>query len=83
MQQFLNPASDQWPQILQRPLLDTSQLESAVQGILEEVQQNGDAALKAYTKRFDGVALDQLQANEAEFAAAEQQRTRIQNWRTT
>ena len=38
--------------------------------IVETVRRDGDAALRAYTKRFDGVQLEDLAVRRAEFAAA-------------
>lgn len=38
--------------------------------IIDTVRRDGDAALRAYTKRFDGVQLDELAVTRAEFAAA-------------
>jgi histidinol dehydrogenase len=38
--------------------------------IIETVRRDGDAALRSYTKRFDGVQLDELAVTPAEFAAA-------------
>ncbi|MCX7678647.1 MAG: histidinol dehydrogenase [Spirochaetes bacterium] len=35
--------------------------------IVNEVKKNGDAAVKAYTRKFDGIALDSLLVTDAEF----------------
>ena len=45
-------------------------MDAAVDAVLAEVRANGDAALKAYTKRFDGVELDALQVTSEEIGAA-------------
>jgi histidinol dehydrogenase len=42
-----------------------------VAGIIEEVRRDGDAALRAMTQRFDGVALAALRVQAAELASAE------------
>ena len=42
----------------------------AVREILAEVRKRGDAAVREYTQRFDGVALDDLRVEPAELAAA-------------
>ena len=42
----------------------------AVREILAEVRKRGDAAVREYTQRFDGVALDDLRVELAELAAA-------------
>ena len=43
----------------------------AVADILAQVKSRGDAAVREYTERFDGVRLESLKIPEAEFAAAE------------
>ena len=42
----------------------------AVREILAEVRKRGDAAVREYTQRFDGVALDDVRVDPAELAAA-------------
>src|SRR5690606_20608771 len=44
---------------------------TAVAALLREVREGGDDALRAITRRLDGVALDALAVDEDEFAAAE------------
>ncbi len=46
-------------------------LDNQVRGIIDEVRNRGDAALKALIQRFDGVLLDALEVGEAEFDEAE------------
>lgn len=46
---------------------------AAVKSIIEEVRQKGDAALFAFTEKFDGVALSDLKVTEAETQAAYQE----------
>ncbi|MCL5734865.1 MAG: histidinol dehydrogenase [Actinobacteria bacterium] len=38
--------------------------------IMEDIRQNGDAALRRYTKQFDGVDLAEIQVHEADLRAA-------------
>ncbi|KEZ52094.1 histidinol dehydrogenase [Metabacillus indicus] len=45
----------------------------AVKSIIEEVRQKGDAALFAFTEKFDGVSLSDLKVTEAETQAAYQE----------
>ena len=56
---------------LQRPA-DTqpADLRAQVTALLRDVRTRGDEALREYTLRFDGVALDELAVSDAEFAAA-------------
>lgn len=45
-------------------------VEGVVAEIIAEVVKNGDAALRAYTKKFDKAELDALEVSEAEFEEA-------------
>lgn len=45
------------------------QILMSTSSILEDVRNNGDAALKAYTKRFDGIELDTLRVSPQEIEA--------------
>lgn len=42
----------------------------AVRQVLAEVREGGDAAVRAFTSRFDGVAVDELRVDAAELQAA-------------
>ncbi|MEM9887419.1 MAG: histidinol dehydrogenase [Bacteroidota bacterium] len=59
-----------WQELLKRPVMDTQELEGIVSEVLQKVKQKGDAALREYTARFDGVELDQLQAPQKEIDKA-------------
>jgi histidinol dehydrogenase len=65
------PPRETSAEILKRPVMDTRQLSATVAPILEDVRTNGDAALREYSRRFDGVELDELAVPEDEFLAAE------------
>ena len=56
--------------ILNRDIQAEENVSAAVDAVLAEVKANGDAALKAYTKQFDGVELEDLRVSEAEIEAA-------------
>jgi len=57
--------------VLERPTVATGQdTLAAVQTIISNVRQNGDAALRELTARFDKVELGALRVTDAEFAAA-------------
>ena len=49
---------------------DVNNVLSTVSEILENVKNNGDEALKAYTEKFDGVLLDDLKVSEDEIKKA-------------
>lgn len=48
------------PRQLPRPTLGSDEPVEVVRGILRDVQDRGDAALRDYTQRFDGVTLDAI-----------------------
>ncbi|NMD38812.1 MAG: histidinol dehydrogenase [Christensenellaceae bacterium] len=52
--------------ILSRSISDNSAIETTVQAILDDVKTNGDAALLAYTEKFDGVKLQSLTVSKDE-----------------
>jgi histidinol dehydrogenase len=55
---------------VQRPAFDTTSLQEKVKGILIDVKQNGDAAIKKYTAQFDGVELNDFVVTENEITLA-------------
>ncbi len=57
-------------EILNRDLQAEEDVSAAVDAVLAEVKANGDAALRAYTARFDGVELENLQVSAEELDAA-------------
>lgn len=59
-------------QALRRPVQqDTAALQDRVRDIVRDVRERGDSSLLELTRRFDGVALQSIEVNTAEFAAAE------------
>jgi len=61
-------------QLLRRPAqLTSSTTANAVAAIIGEVRDSGDAALRAYAERFDGVELVDLAVSDAEFTQAQSQ----------
>lgn len=72
--QFISyPPRNEWPQLLQRPVQDFSQIEQTVAPILSRVKSEGDRALLAFTASFDRVTLTHLQVSEATIQAAAHQ----------
>ena len=57
-------------EILNRDIQAEEDVSAAVDAVLVEVRTKGDAALFAYTEKFDGVALTDLQVSEAEIESA-------------
>jgi len=73
MKTYFNPERNVWPQILERPSLDVSGLYETVQTVLNEIKQSGDTALQKFTKKFDGVDLEDFRVTEKEFTEAANQ----------
>jgi histidinol dehydrogenase len=56
--------------VLPRPQVAGDEPVAAVRAIIDEVRAGGDAALRACTERFDGIALDDLRVPAGELDAA-------------
>ena len=56
--------------ILNRKIQEEENVSAAVDAVIADVRKDGDAALRAYTKRFDGVELGDLRVSENELEAA-------------
>ena len=65
-----NPTPESWNAILERPAVKAQDLKRIVRRVFQEVQNNGDDALKAYTKEFDQVEITELQASQNDFNKA-------------
>jgi histidinol dehydrogenase len=70
MKVYKYPEKKEWKQLLRRPAHDTSHLITKVEKILKRVKSKGDKEVIKYTKRFDGVSLDQLAVSEKEMNEA-------------
>ena len=60
MNKIYNPDKKKWKDLLKRPTQSLSDIEDTVNTIFAEVKKDGDSALKKFTQKFDGVALDSL-----------------------
>ncbi|MDQ3046201.1 MAG: histidinol dehydrogenase [Bacteroidota bacterium] len=65
------PTLADFSELLRRPAINDQNLDSVVSDILLDVKTNGDAALKRYAEKFDGVVLEDLRVTEDEFKLAE------------
>jgi histidinol dehydrogenase len=65
-----HPSRHTWPELLARPSKSAETLDKPVRKVLERVQKRGDAAVKAFTKQFDGVSLRKLAVTPKEVKAA-------------
>lgn len=70
MKKIIEPNRNHWPRILKRPTKTYEDLETVVNVIFEDVKRNGDRALKAYTEKFDGVEIEELQVSLTEIEKA-------------
>lgn len=64
------PSREDWASLAKRPALDVTTLFDTVRTVLDEVRQEGDAAVKRYEEKFDKVRLADLQVSEAEILEA-------------
>lgn len=65
------PAKEIWKDILKRPVIDNTSLESAVQSVLSDIKANGQSAVKKYTLQFDKVNIENVFVSDSEFSEAE------------
>jgi len=70
MKQYLNPERKEWDQILERPLINASELTEKVQSILHEIKSEGEQAARKYTKLFDGVEIHEFAVSREEMKEA-------------
>lgn len=70
MNEYINPSQSEWPEIVQRPVMDTQVIFKKVSQVMQEVKKNGDAALRKFTEQFDGVEIADLLVSPAEIEAA-------------
>lgn len=71
MQIIINPGRKEWVKLLRRPYYDNSAVLQSVQTILDEVKQNGDEALRKFSKKFDGIDIDSFIVENKEIEGAE------------
>jgi len=67
---FVEPNRGEWEALTRRPAQDLSKLEATVRSVMQRVQEEGDAALRDYTARFDGVELEDFAVTEEMVQAA-------------
>ena len=70
MNVYQYPDKALWNELLQRPAFDAAALQDKVLGILKDVQQNGDEAVRNYTLQFDGVVLTDFLVSDQEMHEA-------------
>lgn len=65
------PKTEDWADILKRPTRDAEDLNSIVSGVLNDVRQRGDNAVREYEAKFDKVILSDFAVTEMEMDEAE------------
>lgn len=70
MKLYKYPSPKTWSAICQRPMQNSNAIQSTVNAIIYDVANNGDAALKSYAEKFDGVILRSIQVSPKEIEAA-------------
>ncbi|MEM6766738.1 MAG: histidinol dehydrogenase [Bacteroidota bacterium] len=65
------PLRENWKKLLARPAAARTDIGPVVEGILAEIKDKGDEALRRYTEKFDQVALETLKVSEEEFREAD------------
>ena len=71
MKIYQYPAESEWPALQQRPEMDVSALFATVQAVLDDVKQNGDAAIRHYGNEFDKVDIADFQVSPEEIGEAD------------
>ena len=70
MQQYTNPTQNEWEAICQRPTASLEAMMPTIKSIFDRVAEEGDRALRTYTKEFDGVICDSLCMTQDQILAA-------------
>jgi histidinol dehydrogenase len=70
MKLYSYPSRNEWDELIKRPVADMSSLEKPVRKILRKVKENGDRAVRKFTREFDGVKLKKLQVSDTEIKKA-------------
>lgn len=72
MQTIVDPIREQWASLLQRPANNTKLIERPVLRVLQQVQKNGDKAVRKFTFEFDKTRLRKLEVTSKEIKNAHQ-----------
>jgi histidinol dehydrogenase len=65
------PEQGKWKDILKRPLYDESIIKETVSKILADIRENGDSALRKYSRKFDKVNLENFLVAEEDIYQSE------------
>jgi histidinol dehydrogenase len=73
MKKFFDPERSGWKKLLKRPTQTVEDIEKVVEQIFGEVRDQGDEAVKKYSRLFDGNGSANLEVSESESANAQLQ----------
>ena len=73
MKRYNKPSKSTWETICKRPEINSADLSSIVNGILENVKINGDSAIRLYAEKFDGVSPKNFLTSEQEISLSKKQ----------
>lgn len=62
----------EYTRLIQRSAADVQRVLPQVQAIMQAVRERGDAAVREFSARFDGVHLEEFRVSDAEMASAQQ-----------
>ncbi|WP_338791193.1 histidinol dehydrogenase [Bernardetia sp. MNP-M8] len=71
MKIYNQPARNEWESICTRPTFSLKQIETQVQNILQSIKEEGDTALKKFTKEFDKIDIEDFRVSVEELQEAE------------
>ena len=70
MEQFISPNKESWEALLASPTATYDALEPLVSEVFDAVRSRGDAAVKQYTLKFDGIETDDFSISKSTIEAA-------------
>ena len=73
MKKVIDPNTEELTAALKRPALQQKDLTTLVQGVFDDIENNGDQAIRKYIEKFDGSKLDKFLVSEKEIEAAKDQ----------
>ena len=71
MRVYRYPNEAEWAELLRRPTKDATELNNVVAGVLREIRQRGDEAVREYELKFDKAQLTDLAVSDEEMQEAE------------
>ncbi|MEL6916310.1 MAG: histidinol dehydrogenase [Bacteroidota bacterium] len=63
MEKIYNPGKDEWQEVLKRPTQTVADMEAIVDRVFTAVENEGDMALRKFTKQFDGAVLESFEVS--------------------